>query len=74
MSQYDLDLFQVEQRWHYRILKIFAEVSPGPATVVYDSRADNQRGYESQPEARHAALSHKAQRVALSSPDHPAAE
>ena len=74
MAQYDLDLFQVVQRWHYRILKIFAEVSPGPATVVYDSRADNRRGYESQSEARHAALSHKAQLVALSSPDHPAAE
>lgn len=74
MAQYDLDLFQVHQRWHYRILKMGAEVCPKPANVAYDSRTDNREGYESQSEARHVAISHKAQLVALWVPAHPATE
>ena len=64
MAQYDLDLFQVQHRWHYRILKMMA-ADLRPASVAYDSRTDQREGYASQAEARHLALAHKAKLVAL---------
>ncbi|MCC2641475.1 MAG: hypothetical protein K0S45_1888 [Nitrospira sp.] len=64
MAQYDLDLFQVHHRWHYRILKMGAEARLHP-TVAYDSRTGEGEGYASQSEARHIALAHKAKLVAL---------
>ncbi len=64
MAQYDLDLFQVQHRWHYRILKMMA-AGLHPASVAYDSRTDQREGYASQAEARHLALAHKAKLVAL---------
>ena len=74
MAHYDLDLFQVHQRWHYRILKIVAEICPQPVNVAYDSRTDNRQGYESQSEARREALSHKAKLAALWGPVRPTTE
>jgi hypothetical protein len=74
MAQYDLDLFQVHQRWHYRILKMVAKICPTPVNVAYDSRTDNQEGYESQSEARRVALSHKAKLATLWGPVRPTIE
>ena len=66
MAQYDLDLFQVNHRWHYRILKMTAEAALHPNhTVAYDSRTEQRDGYASQSEARHHALGHKAKLVTL---------
>ena len=66
MAQYDLDLFQVSHRWHYRIVKMMTEAALHPHhTVAYDSRTDQREGYASQSEARHHALGHKAKLVDL---------
>ena len=71
MAQYDLDLFQEHHRWHYRILKMVADAGLHPATVAYDSRTDQREGYASQSEARHMALAHKAELVAMWVRGHP---
>lgn len=68
MAHYDLDLFQVHQRWHYRILKVNAKICPESARVGYDSRTHNHQGYDSQSVVRRVALSHKAKLVAVWKP------
>lgn len=63
MAEYDLDLFQLHYRLHYRILKNGGGGGLQPATVAYDSRTDQREGYASQSEARHIDLAHKAKLV-----------
>ena len=65
MAQYDLDLFQANHRWHYRILNMTAAALHSNHIVAYDSRTEQRDGYASQSEARHHALSHKAKLVTL---------
>jgi hypothetical protein len=54
---YDVTTYQIQERWHYRILQVKASV--GSAPVVFESRAENRQGYETQGEALKAGMARR---------------
>lgn len=59
MKPYDVHVYPEDQRWHFVILLI-PTVGAGTSSVIFESRAENRRGYATREEARHAALLQKA--------------
>lgn len=57
-TPYDVSPYEQGGAWHVHILRIF-EGRVGPATAIYDSRADNRSGYKTRDEALAAGRAKK---------------